>query len=371
MTIFKRTDTSLISNWYWTIDLLTLIAIILLIAIGIILNLTASPSVAERIGANYSYFIFHQLALLPLTILVIFGVSLITLKNIHTLTFIIFLISIILMVATLFFGQEIKGATRWITFAGISIQPSEFAKPTFAVIIAWLFSKQHLSKTLGNLISFGLFLLVAYLLLLQPDFGMTLVISAVWFTEFLISGLPLILILMIITVGLIGGICAYLTFSHVTNRIDQFFDKSIGDNYQITTALHAFNHGGFFGRGPGEGRVKTILPDAHTDFIMAVAGEEFGLILCLIIVGIFTFIIIRSFTRILTEENLFVFLATSGILVQFGLQAIINMASTLHLIPTKGMTLPFISYGGSSMLSLALGMGIMLSLTRKRYCNES
>jgi len=208
------------------------------------------------------------------------------------------------------------------------------------------------------------------LLLLQPDVGMTMVISSVWFVEFFLAGLPILWVMAFALVGLGGLVGAYFTFAHVQSRVDRFLDPSAGDSYQVTTALHAFHNGGWFGRGPGEGRVKEVLPDAHTDFIMAVAGEEFGLILCLLVVGLFAFVMLRGFARMLSEENLFVLLATSGLLVQFGLQAIINMASTLHLMPTKGMTLPFISYGGSSMLALALGMGMILALTRKRYGKE-
>jgi cell division protein FtsW len=272
----------------------------------------------------------------------------------------------------LVFGQEIKGATRWISFGGLSIQPSEFAKPTFAVAIAWMLSEQRLKLDFpGRLIALGLYLVTAALLLLQPDVGMTLVVSAVAFVEFFLAGLPISWVLLSILVGLGGVVAAYFTFSHVAARIDRFLDPSAGEGFQVATALQAFHSGGLFGRGPGEGRVKEILPDAHTDFIMAVAGEEFGLVLCLAVVGLFAFIVMRGFARTLSTGNLFVLLATAGLLTQFGLQAVINLASTLHLMPTKGMTLPFISYGGSSTIALALGMGMVLALTRKRYGQEA
>jgi cell division protein FtsW len=371
MILLGRTDTSVIGRWWWTIDRWTMAALAALIAIGALLIMAASPAVAERIGTDHFHFVRRQFIFLLPAIFVIFGVSLLSPKNIRRLACLGFLAAVLLMAITLVAGQEIKGATRWISLAGITIQPSEFVKPTFAVVAAWMFAEQRLSERVpGNLISLGLYLLVACLLLLQPDVGMTLVVSSVWFVEFFLAGLPFVWVLMGMVAGLGGLVAAYFVFSHVASRIDRFLDPSTGENYQVTTALQAFHYGGFFGRGPGEGRVKAVLPDAHTDFIMAVAGEEFGLILCLVVVGIFAFIVLRGFARMLAEENLFVLLATSGLLVQFGLQAIINMASTLHLMPTKGMTLPFISYGGSSMLALALGMGMVLALSRKRYGRE-
>jgi cell division protein FtsW len=371
MILLGRTDTSVIGRWWWTVDRWTMAALASLVVVGALLTMAASPAVAERIGADHFHFVRRQLAFVPPALLVMFAASLLSPKNVRRLACLGFLCATALMGATLVAGQEIKGATRWITLAGITIQPSEFVKPTFAVVAAWMFAEQRLSEEFpGNLMSLVLYLMVAGLLLLQPDVGMTLVVSSVWFVEFFLSGLPLVWVLF----GMVGGlgslVAFYFTFSHVASRIDRFLDPSAGEGYQVMTALQAFHHGGFFGRGPGEGRVKAVLPDAHTDFIMAVAGEEFGLLLCLFIVGIFAFIVLRGFARMLAEENLFVLLATAGLLVQFGLQAIINMASTLHLMPTKGMTLPFISYGGSSMLALALGMGMVLALTRKRYGRE-
>jgi cell division protein FtsW len=371
MILLGRTDTSVIGRWWWTVDRWTMAALAALVAIGALLIMAASPAVAERIGADHFHFVRRQFVFLPPALLVIFAVSLLSPRNVRRLACLGFLGAVTLMALTLVAGQEIKGATRWISLAGISIQPSEFVKPCFAVVAAWMFSEQRLSENFpGNAVAVGLYLLVAALLLLQPDVGMTLVVSSVWFVEFFLAGLPVLWVLMGMIGGLAGLVGAYFTFSHVASRIDRFLDPAAGDTYQVTTALQAFHYGGFFGRGPGEGRVKAVLPDAHTDFIMAVAGEEFGLILCLVVVGLFAFIVLRGFARMLTEENLFILLATSGLLVQFGLQAIINMASTLHLMPTKGMTLPFISYGGSSMLALALGMGMVLAMTRKRYGRE-
>ncbi|MEA4838346.1 MAG: putative lipid II flippase FtsW [Rhodospirillaceae bacterium] len=366
-----RTDTSVIGRWWWTVDRWTIGAVGLIVTIGLVLIMAASPSVAERIGADHFHFIRRQFAFLPFALVIMFAVSLLSPKQVRRLAVMGFIASVALMVAVLFVGPEIKGSTRWISILGITIQPSEFAKPTLAVVTAWMFSEGRLSNVFpGRTLSFAAYALVALLLVLQPDIGMMMVVSAVWFIQFFIAGLPLFWVPLLMIVGLGGLVGAYFTFSHVASRVDRFLDPSAGDSYQITKALQAFHHGGLFGRGPGEGRVKAVLPDAHTDFIMAVAGEEFGLVLCLAVVGLFAFVVLRGFSRLLREENLFVLLACTGLLVQFGLQAIINLASTLHLMPTKGMTLPFISYGGSSMVALAFGIGMVLALTRERYGAE-
>jgi cell division protein FtsW len=368
MITLGRTDRSVIGRWWWTVDRWSMVALGLLVVIGALLIMAASPAVAERIGAEHFHFIRRQFVFVPPALLTMFGVSLLSPKNIRRLAVIGFLGAVLLMAMTLMGGHEIKGAARWVNLGGLSLQPSEFVKPTFAVVIAWMFSQQQTEDGFpGNLVALILYFVVACLLLLQPDVGMTLVVSAVWFIEFFLAGLPLLWVVTGVLIGLSGLVGAYFAFSHVQARVDGFLNPVAGNNYQVMTALQAFHNGGFFGRGPGEGHVKQVLPDAHTDFIMAVAGEEFGLILCLLVVGLFAFVVLRGFARMLAEESLFVLLATSGLLVQFGLQAIINMASTLRLMPTKGMTLPFISYGGSSTLALALGMGMVLALSRKRY----
>jgi cell division protein FtsW len=268
---------------------------------------------------------------------------------------------------TFVIGAEIKGARRWINFPGLSLQPSEFVKPTFAVVAAWLFAEQKLRPRFpGNLICIALFVLVVAMLIKQPDIGMAAVVAAVWFAQFFMAGMRLYWVAAGALAGLGGLVGAYLYLPHVRVRVDHFLDPSTGDSYQVNRSIEAFAHGGMWGRGPGEGTVKDVLPDAHADFVFAVAGEEFGVVVCLAIVALFAFIVLRGFSRMSQEGSLFVLLAATGLLVQFGLQAAINMASSLHLIPTKGMTLPFLSYGGSSMLALGLGMGMMLALTRRR-----
>jgi cell division protein FtsW len=280
----------------------------------------------------------------------------------------VLLVSVALLAATFMVGAEIKGARRWINLPGFSLQPSEFVKPSFAVICAWLFALQRRQDgTPGDLIAVGIYVLVLCLLLLQPDVGMAVVVSAIWFSQYFLAGLRVLWVFALLGSGAGALAAAYLAFPHVQSRINRFLDPQSGDTYQVTRSLEAFTNGGLAGRGPGEGTVKTHLPDAHSDFVFAVAGEEFGLIACLIIVLLFGFVVVRGFSRLLGETSLFALLATAGLLVQFGLQALINMGSTLHILPTKGMTLPFISYGGSSLLALSLGMGFVLALTRKRY----
>jgi cell division protein FtsW len=367
MTTLPRTDTSLFGRWWWTVDRWMLMAIIALSAIGALLTLAASPAVAEHYRLDKYHFVHRQFVFLPASLMVMVLVSLMTPRGIRRLAVGCAGIALIGMIATLFVGAEIKGASRWLHIAGFSLQPSEFIKPAFAVIAAWLFAESRENARLpGNKLATFLFMVIVVLLLLQPDVGMTSVVAAIWGIEFFLAGLPLFLVVVVAFLFIGGIVGAYFTFGHVQIRVDRFLDPATGEGYQVTRALEAFQNGGFFGRGPGEGRVKEDLPDAHADFIFAVAGEEFGLIACLVMLGLFASIVLRGFSRALQENDLFIMLASAGLIVQFGLQVIINLASTLNMIPPKGMTLPFVSYGGSSTLALAIGMGMMLALTRER-----
>ena len=364
---FARIDQSQVARWWWTVDRWSLAALGMLIGFGVVMSLAASPPVAERIGYDGLHFVRRHLAMLPLALGLMFAVSLQPPRTIRRIAVIGFAISLVLLALTFVIGVEIKGARRWINFPGLSLQPSEFVKPTFAVVAAWLFSEQKLRPRFpGNLICFALFLLVVAILIKQPDIGMAAVVAAVWFAQFFMAGMRLYWVAAGALAGLSGVVGAYMYLPHVRVRVDHFLDPSTGDSYQVNRSIEAFANGGLWGRGPGEGTVKDVLPDAHADFVFAVAGEEFGVVVCLAIVALFAFIVLRGFSRMSQEGSLFVLLAATGLLVQFGLQAAINMASSLHLIPTKGMTLPFLSYGGSSMLALGLGMGMMLALTRRR-----
>lgn len=363
-----RTDISTVGRWWWTVDKWMLTATALLVAIGILLNLAAGPPAAGRIGADAFHFVRKQMVFLPMALMIMFGISLMAPVQIRRFAAIGFVVAGFLMLVTVVIGSDVNGAKRWLSIGPLSLgQPSEFVKPFFAVVSAWMFAEHKLREEFpGNYIALGLLLCVAACLLSQPDVGMTLVVTTVWCAQFFIAGLPIVYVILFVVIGLAGIVGAYFVFPHVASRVDRFLDPTVGDSYQVTQAMRAFQQGGLFGRGPGEGRVKEALPDAHTDFIFAVAGEEFGVLLCLLIVALFAFLVIRALTKMTREENLFVLLAVGGLAVQFGLQAMINMASSVHLMPTKGMTLPFISYGGSSLLALGVGMGMLLALTRRR-----
>lgn len=371
MISFSRHSKGLIGNWWWTVDRGLLIAITLLLTIGIFLNFTASPSVATRINLGSFHFIKRQLFFAPLAFGLMIFLSMQNLKTIRRFAIFGYIGIIFLMVLTFFWGEETKGASRWIRILGFSMQPSEFVKPFFVIVAAWLFDLQRRSQEIkGDLFSIGLFCLTAGLLLLQPDVGMTIVVSLVWGFQFFLAGLSLALVGVFICAFIGVLIFAYFTFSHVHSRVQQFLDNGNELSYQVKRSLEAFQSGNLWGRGPGEGIIKLNIPDAHTDFIFAVAGEEFGIFVCLLIIALFGFIVIKSMLISLKDNNLFIVLATSGLAASFGLQGIINMASTLHLMPTKGMTLPFVSYGGSSLLATSIGLGMLLAITRKNVHAE-
>ena len=367
MTGFARTDRSQVGQWWWTIDRWSMAALIVLMGIGAVLVLAASPAAGQRIGLGDFQLARQQLTLLPLALAVVIAVSLMTPRSVRRLAVLGFLVFLALCLIAILAGHEIKGATRWISVAGLSIQPSEFLKPCFVVVAAWMFAAGKSDEGFPGIpIAILLWLAVVTLLILQPDVGQAFVVTVVWGFQFFLAGLPLLWVGVLAVIGVASLAGAYFALPHVTARIDSFLDPLAGDRYQISRSLEAFMNGGLFGRGPGEGTVKALLPDAHSDFIFAVAGEELGLLACLMILGLFGFVVLRGFTRVFQDHSLFVLLAASGLLVEFGLQALINMASALHLIPTKGMTLPFISYGGSSLMALSLGMGMVLALTRRR-----
>lgn len=368
MTTIHRTDTSLFGQWWWTIDRWTVFALATIIGIGAVMLLAASPPVAERIGLEPLHFVKRQMLVMPIAIGLMFFISLQPPRVIRRIALAVFVISVVMLALTFVMGAEVKGARRWISLPGTSIQPSEFVKPSFAVLTAWLLAQGKARPSFpGGLVALTAFAVIVAMLLKQPDLGMAVVVAAVWFVQIFLAGLPIILVGVLAVLGAGGLFGAYLLLPHVTSRINRFLDPAAGDSYQIDRSIEAFANGGMFGRGPGEGTIKNWLPDAHADFVFAVAGEELGLIACLFIVLLFAVVVVRSMLRVTSEQSLFVILAAAGLATQLGLQAIINMASSLHLMPTKGMTLPFISYGGSSLLALGLGTGMLLALTRRRF----
>ena len=367
MLLFSRTDTSIFGRWWWTVDRWLLAALGLLVLFGGFLVMTASPAVAERINVSSNYFIIRHLMFLLPGLALMFGISLLTPRQVLLLAFLLFAGSMVALVLTPIIGPEIKGARRWIHLLGLSIQPSEFVKPAFIVLNAWLLSSPRI-RTGGLLRILPVILLsmVAGLLLCQPDMGMTTLVTAVWAGQLFLAGLPVLFIFMILGLSVVGGIGAYFVFPHVASRIDRFMNPDVGDSYQIERATEGFSNGNRFGTGLGQGTVKEQIPDAHADFIFAVAGEELGLLLCLVLLAIIAFIVLRGLWRSTQAPTLFVTLASAGLVMQFALQALVNIGSSLHLLPTKGMTLPFVSYGGSSLIAISIGMGMLFALTRRR-----
>ncbi len=365
--MFNRNEKSLLTSWWWTVDRWMLAALVSLMITGILLVMAASPPVAQRLGFGNFHFVYRQLLFAVPAMAVMFGCSMLNAKILRRLALVIVVVGFSLMVLTFVIGEEIKGARRWISIAGFALQSSELVKPGFVVLSAWLLSESIRRPDVpGRLMATILYGVFAGLLLMQPDFGQTLLVTAVWVLMFFMTGISWMWIPFLLGSGVAGVLTAYYTLPHVTRRIDQFLDPSTGDNYQVGLALDSFIRGGWFGLGPGEGKIKRILPDAHSDFIFSVAAEEFGIIASLMLVAVFAYVVFRGLSRCFGETDPFIRLATLGLVSMFGLQALINMAVNLSLLPAKGMTLPFISYGGSSLISVAIAMGFVLALTRKR-----
>ncbi|MEJ8571851.1 putative lipid II flippase FtsW [Microbaculum marinum] len=365
--MFSRTDERVIARWWWTVDKVLLGAVLALILGGLVLSLAASPPVADRLGLDSFHFVKrHAIFVVPAVALMI-GVSLMDPRQIRRSALVVFIAGLCLMVLALQFGAEVKGARRWISIAGFVLQPSEFVKPAFVVLVAWAFSERIKRPDMpGNMLAVLMLAAFVGLLVPQPDFGQTMLAVLVWGALFFAAGMSWLWIIALGGLGVGGIAAAYAMVPHVRERIDRFLDPESGDTFQIDTAIESFVRGGWLGRGPGEGTVKQSLPDSHTDFIFAVTAEEFGIVVCLILVAAFAFVVLRGLAHALRERDPFLRLSVTGLIVLFGLQSAINMAVNLHLMPAKGMTLPFISYGGSSILSLAYGMGMVLGLTRRR-----
>jgi cell division protein FtsW len=369
--MITREQRTPLSEWWWTVDRLLLAAIVALMLAGVILSLAASPPVATRIGLDpFHFFNRHILFLVP-SVIVLIGVSFMSPRQIRRSALIVLAISVVLILATLVIGPEVKGAKRWITILGINIQASESAKPAFVVVSAWLFSESIRKPGMpATSMAIGLLIMLVSMLVLQPDFGQTMLILAAWGSLFFIAGMRMVWVAGLAGAAAGGLFLAYFMVPHVAGRIKRFMDPASGDTFQVDTAMEAFSNGGWYGLGPGEGIAKRSLPDSHTDFVFAVGAEEFGILLCLALLALFAFIVIRALSRAYATEDLFSRFAASGLAILFGVQAAINMAVNLHLIPAKGMTLPFISYGGSSMVSLAYSVGMLLALTRMRPRTE-
>jgi cell division protein FtsW len=365
----SRAQRSPLADWWFTVDKLLLAAFLVLLFGGLVLSLAASPAVAERIGieGDSYYFVKRQAVFAIPAVLVLLGMSFLTPRQIRRVALVGFVTCVVLLMLTLFVGPEVKGSRRWLNIAGISLQPSEFAKPMFAVLCAFLLAEQQKRPDLpGKLFAFLLLGILVALLVAQPDIGQTMLVTLTWAGLMFLAGMSWIWITGIAGVGAAGIVALYSMVPHVQSRIDRFLDPEAGDSYQVTIAEHAFVNGSWWGQGPGEGTYKRILPDSHTDFVFAVLGEEFGLVMCMVLAAVFAFTVLRALGHAMRENDGYIRLATAGLTILFGLQSCINMAVNLHLMPAKGMTLPFISYGGSSLLAMGVSTGMLLALTRRR-----
>ncbi len=367
MMQFRRTDRGLLAEWWWTVDKPMLAAVFLLSFVGLIMTLAASPSVAVRLDQPEYHFVLRQLIFFGPALLIMIGVSMMGGRQIRRLALIMCVGGMAMMVAAILFGTPIKGSTRWLSLGPIAIQPSELVKPAFTVLSAWFFAEGARRKDVpGTAMAFGLFGIFAVLLVMQPDLGQTMLVTLVWGSMFFMSGMSWWWVIGLGGTAVGGLVFAYFVLPHVTSRIDQFLYPEQSDTFQVDTAREAILNGGWLGQGPGEGTVKRILPDAHTDFIFAVLAEEFGIIAAIGLVLIFAFIVLRGLSQAAAGKSPFERLAIGGLASLMGVQAGINMAVNLGLLPAKGMTLPFISYGGSSLLSVSIAMGMLMALTRRR-----
>ena len=375
MTVFARTDQSLLALWWWTIDRWILAALMLLLLLGFLSTFASGPAASARLDLDPFYFVYRQSVFLGLSLFIILALSLLRREDIQTLGIILFVISYAAMILTLWVGAETRGAARWLQIGAFTLQPSEFLKPAFVILMATLLAPGQNKNTVQKssrevvrrrLLSILLPLAVLPLLALQPDIGQAGLIFSAWCVLLFLDGIPILLVLLLVVVAGVGALGAYAVFPHVRTRVDRFFDPGSGETYQADRALEAFQSGGFFGRGPGEGEIKYLLPDAHTDYVLAVIGEEYGGIVCIFLLLLFSYILLRGFSRFLGERDMFLRLAACGLLFLFGMQTLINMSVNFNLLPPKGMTLPFLSYGGSSCLGVAITMGMVLALSRAR-----
>ena len=369
MNLFDRSERNLLARWWWTVDRPLLASFCLLALAGVIFVLASSPPVATRLGLPSLHFVGrHMLYLLPAALLMI-GSSLLSQRGIERLAIGLFALAIVMLVFTLLIGPETKGAKRWLPLGPFVLQPSEFAKPALAILVAGALARGE------GIVNFapalGLTGLVMVLLLAQPDVGMTLTVASLFAVQLFVAGLPWSLVLIAGALGILGIWQAYLWFPHVSERVDRFIDPSGGDFYQVGMALKAVRGADWFGSGPGEGQVKYVLPDAHSDFVFAVIAEEFGLVACLALIGLIAFILVRGLARAQVLSDRFAMIAVAGLLTHFGVQAVVNLGVNLSLLPATGMTLPFVSYGGSSLCAIALSMGMLLALTRRRPGGEA
>ena len=368
--VFARTDRSALGIWWWTVDRWLLGVTLALIGLGVLLSFGTSPAAASRLDIPFPFHFAVRQSIFALGgMALLFAVSLLTPRGGRRVALFVYCGSIALMLGLLFLGHSAKGATRWVEVAGFTLQPSEFMKPALIVLVGWMFAEGQKGQGVpGVSIAFCLYVLAVGLLLREPDVGQTVLITVAFGAAFWMAGVPMSWVMMLGSLAIAGLSSTYFLLPHVTTRVNKFLshDKTIDTQQQAHNAARAIAHGGFFGRGPGEGIVKRDVPDMHTDFVYSASAEEYGLWLSLILIALFMLLTLRGLYKALKLSDPFEQVAAAGLFVLVGMQACINVAVNLDLIPTKGMTLPFISYGGSSMLAMGLTMGMALALTRRR-----
>mgnify|MGYP001340899081 FL=1 len=372
MLRISRTNIGPVGLWWYTVDRWMLFGLILLGFIGLFFSLAVSPAEAISIKTDTYFFLTRHLIYCFISLFFLIVVSILPAGKIRKLSLIIFMGSLIGIFLTLTVGINSGGASRWLPIFGFTIQPSEFLKPSLVIVVSWFLARARIEgNTSLQIIPAILLLLSIFLLLQQPDVGQTILIIITVMGLMFFNGLPWKIVIGLISFSILGGIFLYFNFSHVSLRVDNWVNAWFNSDSlesrptQMSSAIDAFENGGLFGQGIGEGWMKYNLPDAYTDFIFAAVAEEGGLFFILLIILIYGFIIIRGFSKIQTLNNYFNQLAASGLLLIFGLQTLFHMAVNLSLVPAKGMTLPFISYGGSSIMALGICMGMFLSLTKK------
>jgi cell division protein FtsW len=365
---FARTDRSQLGLWWWTTDHILLGVVAILMTLGVLLSFASSPAAAARMNVGDPFhFAVRQCVFAVAGAVILLSVSALSPKGIRRAAFFIYGGAILIMMALPIMGHNAKGATRWLEFGGFSLQPSEFMKPALIVLVAWMFSEGQKGEGVpGVSIAFCLYGLAVALLLVQPDVGQTILITIAFGAAFFVAGVPMRWIAGMLAAAVTGGAVIYMTFDHVSSRVHKFLSPDKADTHQIDRAQEAIAAGGLLGRGPGEGVMKRHVPDLHTDFIYSVAAEEYGLVFSLFLITLFAILVTRGLYKAMKLSDPFEQIAAAGLFVLVGQQAFINVAVNLNLIPTKGMTLPFISYGGSSMMAMGLTLGMALALTRRR-----
>ena len=364
----SRVTEPVLPRWWRTIDKWSMTCIMVLFGIGLLLGLAASVPLASRNGLEPFYYVQRQAFFGGLALAAMFAVSMMTPGMVRRLGVVGFVLAFAALALLPVFGTDFgKGAVRWFSFGFASVQPSEFLKPAFVIVVAWLMAASFdLNGPPGKTISFAMAMVVVGLLAMQPDFGQAALVLFGWGVIYFVAGAPMTLIGIVLGMVIIGGFGAYESSEHFARRIDGFLTPDIDPRTQLGYATNAIQEGGFFGVGVGEGQVKWSLPDAHTDFIIAVAAEEYGLVLVLVIIALYTTVVVRSLMRLTKERDPFIRLAGTGLACIFGVQAMINMGVAVRLLPAKGMTLPFVSYGGSSVIAAGITVGALLALTRQR-----